>query len=286
MYLILLWMTELLSLWRDKMLKVGTKEEIKQFLKEHNTGFYVYILYHPNKTPFYVGKGKGNRVFQHEYEVEHSQYNNPYKINTIKKIYRLGGTVGYGIDNIFEQEADAFARERELVKQIGRPPLTNLTDGGEGAVNLDPISKQKHNDTLWGDTGDNPRSIINRTFQELAPVKSVPIKPLQQFKAVHLTPHPKARNYSPREAAALFISSVFNGVLIEEGAIIPRLVNIKGVDGIIENGVGRDILVAGWATIIPNDDPTLEQFQLTKSGKDAIQRYIKDLPKEVLNRYM
>lgn len=268
------------------MLITGSKEQVQNFLKRDLHEFYVYVLYQPDKTPFYVGKGCGDRVFQHEYEANHSQFCNPYKINTIKTIKNNGGEIIYGIDSVFMEEKLALNRERELIQEIGRPPLTNLTDGGEGFKNLDPRSWEKHMNTLYGDVGDDPRSIINRTFQEFAPVKSVPIKPLKGFKAVSLAPHPRPHGYSPREAAALFISSVFNGVLIEDGAIIPRLVKIKGIDGIIENGVGRDILVAGWAKIIPNEDPKLEQFKLTKTGVEALRRYLKELPKEILNKYM
>ena len=264
------------------MLKVGTKEEIRTFLRLKRPNYYVYVLYYPNGDPFYVGKGTKNRVFEHEKEVSKKYTYNPYKINTIKKIYRDGGKVGYGIDSIYEKEQDALDREYVLVEEIGRPPLTNLCAGGGVS---DPKAKEHHFNTLCGKTANKERSIVNKVFTELAPVHSVPIKPLSQFRVEHLVPNPHEHGYTPRPAAALFASAVFNGIMIKEGSILPRQMNIQGIDCIIENGVGGNILKAEWAKLVYNKDPAEEKLKLTKSGVQAIQRYIRELPKDVLEKY-
>ena len=110
------------------MLISGTKEQVKKFLKKDSNGFYVYLLRKPNKTPFYVGKGCGNRVFQHEYDAEHSACCNPYKVKVIKNIRKKNAEIIYTIDSIHKTEEDALIRERELIQKIGRPLLTNLKD--------------------------------------------------------------------------------------------------------------------------------------------------------------
>lgn len=51
---------------------------------------YVYILRRPDGRPFYVGKGYGPRVFQHENEARHpnNRLSNAYKLNVIRSIWK------------------------------------------------------------------------------------------------------------------------------------------------------------------------------------------------------
>jgi len=109
--------------------------------------FYVYALLDPRKPgkyqygavqcdyePFYIGKGTGYRCKKHIYRTE-----NKIKSNKINKIIKETGKKPIIVklfDNLTEQEA--FKKEIELISLIGRydlklGPLTNYTDGGEGA---------------------------------------------------------------------------------------------------------------------------------------------------------
>lgn len=102
--------------------------------------YYVYVLRRPDviwvdglPKPFYVGKGKGNRI---NYHVCHYGENS-YKENVIKKIKGLGLKVIHEkvIENLTEKEA--FLEEMKLIKFYGRYNnrtgiLTNVTDGGNG----------------------------------------------------------------------------------------------------------------------------------------------------------
>lgn len=92
--------------------------------------FYVYVYFHLNGTPIYVGKGQGNRW------LSHLKWSYNKKLDrTIKKY----GTLPVVIcrNNLTEQEA--FETEMALINAIGREntgtgPLFNLTDGGDGVA--------------------------------------------------------------------------------------------------------------------------------------------------------
>lgn len=93
--------------------------------------FYVYVLARPNGTPFYVGKGKRWRIYEHEREARTGH--KCHKCNIIRKIWKGGGEVQrYTIFTTID-ESDAFAYERETIALYGRKNLCNQTDGGEGA---------------------------------------------------------------------------------------------------------------------------------------------------------
>jgi len=91
--------------------------------------FYVYV--HRKATDgsvFYVGKGKGNRIYS---RTSRSQY--------WKNIVAKHGLTA-NIIMQFESEICAFSFERVLIRLYGRENLCNATDGGEG------ISGMRHSD--------------------------------------------------------------------------------------------------------------------------------------------
>lgn len=105
--------------------------------------FYVYIYRHPETLePFYVGKGKNERAYSH---LKSSK--NMHLQNKIKKIQESG------IDPIVElieaiDEHHALFLEVCLIDVIGRSdlgkgPLTNKTDGGEGLKNASFETREK-----------------------------------------------------------------------------------------------------------------------------------------------
>lgn len=112
--------------------------------------FYTYVYLNPFKPgkytygnfitffyePFYIGKGKDNRLYEHLNEKEYNTLNK-HKFNTIKKIKNNNEypMILKILDNI--EEKLSLQYEEFLIKLIGRNssnlgPLTNLTDGGEG----------------------------------------------------------------------------------------------------------------------------------------------------------
>ena len=81
-------------------------KSFKQTVKEA-LGFYVYALVDPrDKRIFYVGKGVGDRVYQHA-EVTLEESNESLKYSTIRDIHNVGLEVEYYIlrHNLSEQEA-------------------------------------------------------------------------------------------------------------------------------------------------------------------------------------
>jgi hypothetical protein len=134
-----------------------------------NNIFYVYIYLDPRKPgsyeygkysfkyePFYVGKGKENRMYDHLKDESQS-----YKSNKIQKLisegYNLENYIIKIKDNMEEQEA--FDLEIKLISLIGRldletGPLTNMTDGGEGISGHlhTEESKRKISESLIGFT--------------------------------------------------------------------------------------------------------------------------------------
>jgi hypothetical protein len=81
---------------------------------------YVYILRRPDGRPFYVGKGYGPRVFQHENEARHpnSRLSNAYKLNVIRSIWKAGFKPTYEIDLVTASADEAYAREASLIGLI------------------------------------------------------------------------------------------------------------------------------------------------------------------------
>ncbi len=101
-------------------------------------GYYVYRLIDPrNGQTFYVGKGKGNRVFQHvqgaiEYydgvdKSEHDYENDPNKLRIIREIREAGLEVIHIIQRWHLTESEAFEVESALIDCF--PGLSNIQSG-------------------------------------------------------------------------------------------------------------------------------------------------------------
>ena len=117
-------------------------QEIKIDIVSGKMPYYVYLLFKPDGTPFYVGKGKSNRISAHEAETRYYLNGrkwtgiNTFKINTISSIWNSGEIVRYQIDSWHKTSESAGARELELVAEYGRRvlntgTLTNIRDGGD-----------------------------------------------------------------------------------------------------------------------------------------------------------
>lgn len=261
---------------------IGPQSDCQRFLKDCSQPHYVYVLRRPDGRPFYVGKGGRDRAFAHENEARHpnSWKSNAYKLNVIRAIWRDGGRVDYEIDFISDLEADAYAREAELIGHYRRlhegGPLTNLAPGGGSVSGAAPASKAKHTATLSGAPADNPdRAALNAFVLGIASMRSVVIKPVRQLIAKPTQRYPQ-KGMAPtlRQAVALAAAAAANGVFLSEGCIIPRRVAVDGVEGLIENGVACDILTSGLGTLVEAVDARDEAFVLTASQVQIVVGWI------------
>jgi hypothetical protein len=110
-----------------------------------DTIYYVYALYRKDGvTPFYIGKGKGDRWMQHE---ENCKRGRSYKDNIIAQFKERGEIVpkvklAEGLTN-----DEALSLEKHFIAEIGRihegGPLTNLTCGGDGLCDPTPEVRSK-----------------------------------------------------------------------------------------------------------------------------------------------
>lgn len=110
--------------------------------------YYVYMLIRPDTNlPFYVGKGKDDRVFSHLREVKNNKSTNLYKTRLIEKYIKQGYTyddlVCYHTIGISEDQA--YNIEEALIRNY-QNILTNVHLGGSGG----PIPEGKTYEDVYG----------------------------------------------------------------------------------------------------------------------------------------
>ena len=123
--------------------------ELKQSVKEA-LGYYVYALVDPrDRKIFYIGKGKGNRIFQHS-EAALAENTSDLKLDTIRSIISEGEKVGYYIIRHHLEEKEAYLIESALIDMLTYSrfnhsnQLTNLIAGhhqwDEGIMSIEEIN--------------------------------------------------------------------------------------------------------------------------------------------------
>jgi hypothetical protein len=91
--------------------------EVAEKIKRSSWKYYVYLLRDPKGHVFYVGKGSGRRLLQHEREIFNTHYRvhtNWKKLNRIAQIIASAKSIDYQIDSWHKEEDSAFRREDEL----------------------------------------------------------------------------------------------------------------------------------------------------------------------------
>ena len=263
---------------RDEAAIDRSRATARAMLRAAAGNYYVYVLSRPCGTPFYVGKGVGDRVFHHEREAINTTLRS-HKLNTLRALHSAGHDVGYTVE-VMASEAEALARERELIQMHGRHCLgtgclTNMTDGGEGPANYSEETRQRHRDTLAGVLEDgSARSAVNAFFQRIGiEVGSVPIKPLGERRLEPLTAHPSPRRPTARQAAALAALAIGNRTILAPGCVLRRQFELEDGSAVLENGVGRDMLKSGMielAQATPGD----ELLRATQLGFDTTLEHV------------
>jgi hypothetical protein len=109
--------------------------------------FYVYVIFRPDGTPCYVGKGRRNRWVVHALKTKNTNRH-------LGAIYAAAGGV-LPIVKVREGLTDIQALETEvtLIKAIGRQrhggPLVNFTDGGEGHAGYEQSIELRQRRSIW-----------------------------------------------------------------------------------------------------------------------------------------
>lgn len=89
------------------LLKQGV--ELEKFLGR----FYNYVLMRPDGSVFYVGKGTGNRIDQHEIEARNGVQS--YKCRVIRQVWAEGGEIIKQKIAFHDTEEDAYQLEMLLI---------------------------------------------------------------------------------------------------------------------------------------------------------------------------
>jgi hypothetical protein len=134
--------------------------------------YYIYEYIDPRTgSPFYVGKGKGNRKFNHLRNEKESRQENVDKFNVIQEILAAGlFPVIREIESNIEKEADAYEREDYWILHYGRLGLdkngilTNKTLHGHPPTPVwDSVRKKKHsewNSKYWTEDRKSAHRLI------------------------------------------------------------------------------------------------------------------------------
>ena len=148
---------------------------MKQFSQAvcEKIGYDVYVLKDPrNSEIFYIGKGKGNRVFQHVACALETEYESD-KLSLIREIKNTGQEVEHYILRHRLTEDEAITIESVCIDLIGLENLTNKVKGyhswDEGLKSIDEIIQ--HYDAKVIEKFDEPCIIINinRKYKRFMP---------------------------------------------------------------------------------------------------------------------
>jgi hypothetical protein len=118
--------------------------------------YYTYAYLREDKTPYYIGKGKGDRI-----------YSKNRRINPPKDKSRII----YLKQNLTEE--DAFKHEIYMIavfgrKDLGTGILHNMTDGGDGASNPSDKTRKKISEAHKGNTYCLGKTLSEETRKKMS----------------------------------------------------------------------------------------------------------------------
>ncbi len=131
-------------------MKLLNNNEVRQLIKNSNKEHYVYGLCYDDGMPFYIGKGKKDRIFHHESHARNYKRipYNPYKIRVIRKIWREKKEVKYYLYNFYSTSSIAEEMEIQLIESIGLNNLTNISSSSYGHTNWSDKSRKSISESM------------------------------------------------------------------------------------------------------------------------------------------
>lgn len=109
------------------------KRAAKKPLEFPRGKYYVYTLAYPDGDVFYVGKGFGRRVHDHEREARRENHQCA-KCNIIRAIWESGKQIKREIVFTTTSEAEALSEEGEYIRLYDLRLLTNIQNGRSGIL--------------------------------------------------------------------------------------------------------------------------------------------------------
>lgn len=233
---------------------------------------YVYHLIGPDNLPFYVGKGRGSRVFDHERERLEPGLSEKWDL--IQSALTSGSGLRYRLIGPLKSETEAFSLEAEQILFWKRRDqggvLTNQSDGGPGTTATRIGSPDAY----------GQRGVGNRYLLQWIDVKSIPIKPVLMYEPMASSKARIRRGLTRRQAGALLASAIANGDSITDGPCrIKRRMVIDGIPFIIEDGATKSILENRAATLISGTSREDQAFQLDTAQARALCAMVESEPR-------
>ena len=133
--------------------------------------YYVYGLIDPRtKRFFYIGKGKNNRVFEHENEERNLPDATKLKLKTIADIHAAGLQVEKIIIHYGLTEQEAFAAEAALInafRYIGNEDMTNIASGHHANESMTAEEFERMNGAIELEENDIHHKILVAKINKL-----------------------------------------------------------------------------------------------------------------------
>lgn len=95
--------------------------------------YYVYTLSYPNGDVFYVGKGHGRRVHDHEREARRENHQCA-KCDIIRRVWASGKQITKNFVFTTTSEAEALSKEAEFIRLYDLSLLANVSAGRGGIL--------------------------------------------------------------------------------------------------------------------------------------------------------
>lgn len=238
--------------------------------------YYVYGLIDPrNNMPFYIGKGKNNRCYDHLKETLKNT-NNKRKYYKIKKILSLGLEVYvYKFKENIKNEKEAYNIEEYYIREYGRIGFDELGILTNICLSSIPPSPKGRNvsDITKKKIGDAQRGMLNHRYGKKCSDEEKERKRQYNLKHNIVPPSNKGISHSKETKEKMSISAK-GRIRTKEQIESWKLSNIKYYDLIFQN---KEITISNYDLKLFCEKNLYSYCNLIKNNKVDIFKSYKDL---------